>query len=83
MLTGEVNRHIFHYWSDWNSYLVMETHSPTPQFGFISKHIVGPLLIECIVNRNICLNLLQECVDPVNTEILENEDNLLENEIMF
>lgn len=70
---------------DVNPYLMMKTHSQTPEkltvwTGILGYHIVIPFLIDSYHNGDTHLNLLQECVDSMITEILKKDDNILENE---
>lgn len=87
-LNGEVNRHNCRYWSDTNPHLFRETRTQYPQklnvwAGILGDHIVGPFFIDGNLNGNIYLELLETTVDPHITELLENDENLLENELVF
>lgn len=88
MLNGAVNTHNCRYWSDTNPHWVREAHTQRPQklnvwAGIFGDHIVGPLFIDGNLNGATYLELLENNIDPMITEILENDNNLLENEITF
>lgn len=70
--------------SDKWPHLVMKIHSHTLQKmifwdGILGNYIVGPFLIQCNISRDAYLNLLQECVDPMSTDIFRNNDNIIDN----
>lgn len=77
-LHGQVNKHNCRYWSDVNPHLFVEGESQWPEkinvwAGIFGDKIVGPLFIEGNINGENYLNMLQESVDPLITEIVENE----------
>lgn len=87
-LNGEVNRHNCRYWSEANPHLFMETHTQRPQklnvwAGILGDHIVGPFFIPDNLNGERYLDLLENNIDPMITQILEEDDNLLEGELFF
>lgn len=45
--------------------------------GILGNHYVGQFFIEGYVNGDTYINILQEFVDPMITEVLENDGNLL------
>lgn len=88
MLNGEVNRHNCRYWSDTNPHLFREYHTQHPQklnvwAGILGNHFVGPFFIEGNLNGNTYLQLLENAIDPMITDTLENDNNLIENQLTF
>lgn len=88
MLNGGVNTHNCRYWSDTNSHWYREAHTQYPQklnvwVGILGDHIVGPLFINDNLNGASYLELLENNIDPLITDILENDGNLLEDQITF
>lgn len=88
MLNGQVNRHNCRYWSDTNPHLLHETHTQVPQklnvwAGILGDHLVGPFFIDGNLNGDIYLEMLEDLIDPMITEILENDNNLFEDQITF
>lgn len=85
MLTSAVNRN--HYWSHLiRDHLLLETYAQTQQkvnvwAEILGSHIVEPSFNKGDINRDTYLNILQECVESMFTDILETDDNLGENEI--
>lgn len=76
-LHGEINRHNCRYWSDSNPHLYRETYTQNPQklnvwAGILGNNIVGPFFI-----------LLRNDINPRITEILEQDDQLTENELVY
>lgn len=87
-LNGQVNRHNCRYWSDTNPHWFRETHTQYPQrlnvwAGIVGDHIVGPYFIDGNLTSATYLELLDTTIDPRITELLENDENLLENELVF
>lgn len=87
-LNGEVNRHNCRYWSDTNPHWFRETHTQYPEklnvwAGILGDHIVGPFFIDGNLNGATYLELLDTTVDPTITELLENDENLFENQLIF
>lgn len=88
MLNGEVNRHNCRYWSESNPHLFEETHTQTPQklnvwVGILGNHIIGPIFIDGNLNGTTYFNLLEEIIDPMITDTLEHDNNLLEDQLTF
>lgn len=87
-LNGHVNRHNCRYWSDVNPHWYSETHSQIPQklnvcAGILGDHIVGPYFIDGNLNGQKYLDLLDTTVNFRITELLENDDGLLEGQLTF
>lgn len=79
-LNGFVNKHNCRYWSDTNPHAFTEGHSQWPQklnvwAGIFGDTIVGPLFFEGNLNGDKYLNLLQEFIEPLITDIIENTVN--------
>ena len=74
---GEVNRHNCRYWSETNPHLFMETHTQRPQklinvwAGLLRDLIVGSFFIPDNLNDERYLNLLENNIDSMITQILE------------
>lgn len=87
-LNGLVNRHNCRYWAESDPHIMREFHTQHPQklnvwCGILGDHIVGPFFINGNLNGESYLELLREGVDPRITTIIENDDNLSEDLLVF
>lgn len=78
ILTHPGNRHNSRHWSDENPYIIRESHTQFPQklnvwAGLLGNRIVGPLFLEENLTGPYYLHLLETIIDPLITEILEND----------
>lgn len=86
MMNGVANTHKYRYWSDINPQSFKETHTQHPHnllvwAGILGNQILAPLFIDGKLNRAIHLEILENIIDSMITEIVGN-DHLLEDKIM-
>lgn len=87
-INGTVNRHNCRYWSDNNPRLFHEVHTQYPEklnvwAGIYGDRLVGPFFIPGNLNGETYLSLLEDHIDPMLTDIIENDDRYLEDELIF
>lgn len=87
-LNGTVNRHNCRYWSDFNPRIFHEVHTQRPQklnvwAGIFGNRIVGPFFLEGNLTGEMYLGLLEDTIDPMLTDIIENDQNYLEDQLIF
>lgn len=87
-LNGTVNRHNCRYWADSNPRIFHEQHTQHPEklnvwAGIFGDSLVGPFFINGNLTGDMYLELLQEAIDPALTVIVENNNDYLEDELMF
>lgn len=84
-LNGIVNRQNCRYWSDAHPRIFHEVHTQNPQklnvwCGIFGDRIVGPFFIDGNLTGETYLRLLEDHIDPMLTDIIENDDRYLEEE---
>lgn len=87
-VNGTVNRHNCRYWADENPRVFHETHTQYPLklnvwAGIYGDRIVGPFFLPQTLNGETYLQLLEEAIDPALTDIIENDNRYLEDELFF
>lgn len=88
-LNGTVNRHNCRYWADANPRLFHEVYTQQPQklnvwAGIFGDNIVGPFFLPGNLTGDMYLDLLENHIDPILTEIIENNaGNYVEDQIVF
>lgn len=87
-LSGTVNRHNCRYWSDSNPRIFQEVHTQYPEklnvwAGIFGDRLVGPFFLPGNLNGEMYLELLQDHIDPMLTEIIENNEQYQENQLIL
>ncbi|KAL3288976.1 hypothetical protein HHI36_003419 [Cryptolaemus montrouzieri] len=87
-LNGTVNRHNCRYWTDSRPQIFHGIHTLQPQklnvwVGIYCDHLIGPFFIPGNLTGELYYQLLEEFIDPVITEIIENDPRYSENEVVF
>lgn len=87
-LNGAVNRHNCRYWNDSNPHLFREVHTQYPQkinvwSGILGNHIIGPLFIPGNLTGEVYLNMLEDTIDPLITQIIEDDQNHTADRLHF
>lgn len=85
-LNGTVNCHNCRYWSHSESHIFHEVHIQHLQklnvwTDIVCDRIVGSLLLEDDLSRE--LYLLKDTIEPIITNIIENNQNYLEDHLIF
>jgi ribosomal protein S13 len=87
-VNGHVNKHNCRYWSDTKPNWYREEHTQTPQklnvwAGILGNRIIGPFFIPGHLNGENYLQLLETLVDPFITQVIEEDENFVENQLVF
>ncbi|EFN87922.1 hypothetical protein EAI_08475, partial [Harpegnathos saltator] len=89
-LNGIVNRHNCRYWADSNLRILHEVHTQHLKklnvwAGIFGNRIVGPLFLLGTSNltAEMYLELLEDIIDPMLTDVIENDEHYLEDQLVF
>ncbi|XP_018312290.1 uncharacterized protein [Mycetomoellerius zeteki] len=79
-LTGNINRHNCRYWSDENPHWMYEVHTQNQQkvnvcTGILNEAIIGLFFIECNLNADNYLAMLQDEIVPAIRNIARQNFN--------